>query len=155
MGHLQHSSTYRTEFIGQEEILEIIGEHYEFARTGSAYDSTSIRYEVIGAAYNETAPGKTGNIHKGINDETGRGSFGIIANESEPFCRTCTRLRLSSNGYLYGCLSNSNRHAIHNVLEMEDDQAVSHLQAILSNALKDKQDKQFVGEYTVMKFIGG
>ncbi len=152
MGHLQHSSTYQNEFVGQDEILQIIGEHYEFARTGSAYDSTSVRYEIIGP---EADKHITGAGSRGITDETGRGHFGIIANESEPFCRSCTRLRLSSNGYLYGCLSNSRRHAIHPILEMEDDQAVSHLQAILSNALKDKQDKQFVGEYTVMKFIGG
>jgi len=155
MGHLQHSSTYQNEFIGQDELLEIIGEHYEFARTGSAYDSTSVRYEVVGAEISGVVSDRAGNTCKGISDETGRGSFGIIANESEPFCRTCTRLRLSSNGYLYGCLSNSNRHAIHSVLEMRDDQAISHLQTILSNALKDKQDKQFVGETTVMKFIGG
>jgi len=155
MGHLQHSKTYQTEFIGKAEILEIIGEHYEFARTGSAYDSTSVRYEVIGTEHSELLSDQESNGNKGITDETGRGSFGIIANESEPFCRTCTRLRLSSNGYLYGCLSNSNRHSIHEVLEMEDDQAIGHLQAILSNALKDKQDKQFIGEYTVMKFIGG
>ncbi|MBV1906849.1 MAG: radical SAM protein [Pseudomonadales bacterium] len=148
MGHLQHSNIYHSEFIGQKEILDIIGANYEFARTGSAFDSTSVRYRVLS---NNLVSGP----EKGIKNETGLGAFGIIANESEPFCRTCTRLRLSSNGYLYGCLSNSRRHGIHHLLEMEDNQAISQLQAVLSSALKDKQDRQFVGEYTVMKFIGG
>ena len=35
------------------------------------------------------------------------GVFGIIANESTPFCHDCNRLRMDSNGYFYGCLSNS------------------------------------------------
>ena len=39
---------------------------------------------------------------------TDRGQrVGIIANESEPFCRDCDRLRLDSSGQIYGCLSNN------------------------------------------------
>ena len=132
MGHLKHSATYQRDFIGMDDILALIGTRYEFARTDAAYDSTSVRYEV---------PGK--------------GVFGIIANESEPFCASCTRLRLSSNGYLYGCLSSSKRHAIADVLALPDDQARTLLQTRLMGALGDKQTLQFKGETTVMKFIGG
>ena len=84
-----------------------------------------------------------------------QGVFGIIANESEPFCASCTRLRLSSNGYLYGCLSSSKRHPIADVLKLPDDQARTLLQSRLMGALGDKQTVQFKGEVTVMKFIGG
>jgi cyclic pyranopterin phosphate synthase len=34
----------------------------------------------------------------------GSGEVGVIASITEPFCGTCTRLRLSSDGRLYTCL---------------------------------------------------
>ena len=132
MGHLKNDAQYQHQFVGRDEILELIGETQEFARTYAAYDSTSVRYEI-----------------------PGQGVFGIIANESEPFCSACTRLRLSSNGYLYGCLSNTNRHFIGDLLELPDHLALARLQGVLVSALADKQSLQFHGEVTVMKFIGG
>ena len=132
MGYLKHDNAYTRDFFGMEEILELIGSNYEYARTDAPYDSTSVRYEI-----------------------PGRGVFGIIANESEPFCASCTRLRLSSNGYLYGCLSNTARHDIKDVLAMPDDLARREIQNRLLGALHDKQTASFTGETTVMKFIGG
>ena len=132
MGHLKYGPGYQRDFFGMDDILALIGTRYEFERTDAAYDSTSVRYEI---------PGK--------------GVFGIIANESAPFCASCTRLRLSSNGYLYGCLSSSKRHAMTDILKLEDEQARTILQTRLMGALGDKQSLQFTGEVTVMKFIGG
>ena len=132
MGHLRHDATYGREFFGMDDILALIATRHEFARTDAPFDSTSVRYEI---------PGK--------------GAFGVIANESEPFCASCTRLRLSSNGYLYGCLSNSKRHAITDLLGLPDDEAREGLRSRLTRALGDKQTVQFTGEVTVMKFIGG
>ena len=132
MGHLKYSATYHRDFFGMDDILALIGTRHEFARTDAPFDSTSVRYEI-----------------------PDQGVFGIIANESEPFCASCTRLRLSSNGYLYGCLSSSKRHPIADVLKLPDDQARTLLQSRLMGALGDKQTVQFKGEVTVMKFIGG
>ena len=132
MGHLKFSPVYERDFVGQEELLEIIGQRYEFSRTDAPYDSTSIRYEI-----------------------KKRGTFGIIANESEPFCSACTRLRLSSNGYLYGCLSSAANHYIGDILEAPRHIALTQLQNRLVEALADKQHVTFTGEVTVMKFIGG
>jgi len=132
MGHLKHSADYSRQFVGQAELLSMIGSRYEFSRTHAAYDSTSIRYEIPGT-----------------------GTFGVIANESEPFCSACTRLRLSSNGFLYGCLSNARRHSIAELLDLPDHLALPRLQGLLVRALGDKQSTTFRGEVTVMKFIGG
>jgi cyclic pyranopterin phosphate synthase len=132
MGHLKHSADYGRELVTLDEILREIGTRYEFARTDAPFDSTSIRYEI-----------------------PGRGTFGVIANESEPFCNACTRLRLSSNGYLYGCLSNTARHSLRDVLDLPDHLALKRLQSLLVAALGDKQPRTFRGEVTVMKFIGG
>jgi cyclic pyranopterin phosphate synthase len=132
MGHLKRSPEHGRQFVGQAELLDIIGTRYEYTRTDAAYDSTSVRYEIPGV-----------------------GTFGIIANESEPFCAACTRLRLSSNGYLYGCLSSASRHYIADVLESPEHVALPRLQNLLVRALGDKQPASFRGEVTVMKFIGG
>ena len=34
----------------------------------------------------------------------GGGEFGVISSVSEPFCRDCTRARISAEGVLYTCL---------------------------------------------------
>lgn len=132
MGHLKTSATYGKQFVGRDEILAQIGARYEYARVDAPFDSTAIRFGI-----------------------EGRGSFGIIANESEPFCNSCTRLRLSSNGYLYGCLSSANRRSIKDILALPDHLALAELQSRLLGALGDKQRQSFQGEVTVMKFIGG
>ena len=132
MGHLKTSRAFLRDFIGMSDILEVIGSRHEFTRTDAPYDATAVRYEIPGA-----------------------GCFGIIANESEPFCSACTRLRLSSNGYLYGCLSNARSHDMKPVLDMPEHSALARLQSILMGALADKQRDNFTGEVTVMKFIGG
>ena len=131
MGHLAHSAAYDRDFLPMQEILDAVARRHQFTRTDAPYDSTSVRYEI-----------------------PGRGFFGIIANESEPFCASCTRLRLSSDGYLYGCLSNSSRHYIRDLLRQPQHVVLPRLQGILMSALADKQD-EFRGEVTVMKLIGG
>ena len=132
MGHLRSSNTYQQQFFSMDEILELISEHCTFSRTDAPFDSTAVRFEIGGGGY-----------------------FGVIANESEPFCRTCTRLRLSSNGHLYGCLSNAKSHDIRPLLEQSDERAQIAMREVLGQALRDKQDLSFKGETTVMKFIGG
>lgn len=132
MGHLQASPAYAQEFFSMEQILDRIGKQYTFSRTDAPFDSTAVRYEIPGS-----------------------GTFGIIANESEPFCRNCTRLRLSSNGALYGCLSSARSTNIRQLLALPDAEAQVELHQVLLGALADKQSENFQGEVTVMKFIGG
>ena len=131
MGHLLGANGFAADFVSMETLLDKIGQVFEFSRTEASYDSTAARFQI-----------------------PGQGTFGIIANESEPFCRTCTRLRLSSNGYLYGCLSNASRHYVGNLLDLPKHLALPKLQGLLVNALGDKK-LSFQGEVTVMKFIGG
>ncbi len=132
MGHLQSNPVFEAQFFGMDDILTLIGSRYEYARADAPFDSTAARFEIAGA-----------------------GHFGIIANESEPFCRTCTRLRLASNGLLYGCLSNAKSYDVREILKLPDALAMVRLQDVLGQALADKQLSNFRGEVTVMKFIGG
>lgn len=133
MGHLANSgSAFPQQFFGMDELLATIGERHSFIQAPAPLDATALRYEI-----------------------PGRGFFGVIANESVPFCRTCSRLRLSSTGWLHGCLSSSNRHYVGDLLEKPRHEALPALQRLLVRALADKQELVFAGGVTVMKIIGG
>lgn len=132
MGHLAYSADFNRQFFSMGSILDAIATRYEFSQIQSDYDSTAQRFVI-----------------------PGQGVFGIIANESQPFCRHCTRLRLASNGQLFGCLSNAKHYDIRPLLTLPFEQAAARLEPILRSALDDKQPSFFVGEATPMKFIGG
>ncbi|MFN6943404.1 MAG: GTP 3',8-cyclase MoaA [Cytophagaceae bacterium] len=74
-------------------------------------------------------------------------SFGIISNNSDPFCHDCNRLRLDSYGNIYGCLSSDLGIFVKEVTEdvMEEK---------LRLALSQKKMK-FSGSLMSMKSIGG
>lgn len=131
MGHLVNNYEFTKDFMGMETLLGIISEKYQYERTVAPYNSTAVRFKV-----------------------PDRGVFGIIANESEPFCKSCTRLRLSSDGNLYGCLSNSHNYNIRDLLHLPRHKILPQLQQVLVGALGDKK-LSFQGETTIMKFIGG
>ena len=133
MGHLaRDGNSFQRQFVGMPELLGLIGEQHDFTQANAALDATALRYEI-----------------------PGQGFFGVIANESVPFCRTCSRLRLSSTGWLHGCLSSSNRHYVGDLLDKPRHQALPALQGLLLKALGDKQEIAFSGGATVMKIIGG
>ena len=133
MGHLaKDSNAFLQQFVSLQQLLSLIGEHHEYLQANAPVDATAVRYEVPGKGY-----------------------FGVIANESVPFCRTCSRLRLSSTGWLHGCLSSSNRHYVGDLLDLPRHQALPALQGLLMKALGDKQEVAFSGGATIMKIIGG
>jgi len=124
MGHL-HDQADRYLFT-QDEILDIIASRY----TVTPLDRT----QAATARYWRTGEGFV---------------FGIIANESEPFCRDCDRLRLDSNGNVYGCLSSN--HPIPLGLEENEEEWGRKLQ----KALEQKQTLRFTGSELSMLHIGG
>ncbi|WP_068826630.1 GTP 3',8-cyclase MoaA [Pseudomonas sp. BMS12] len=133
MGHLaRDGASFQQQFYGMPELLEAVASRYEYVQAAAPVDATALRYEI-----------------------PGHGFFGVIANESVPFCRTCSRLRMSSTGWLHGCLSSSNRHYVGDLLDKPRHQALPALQRLLVRALADKQDLAFAGGVTIMKIIGG
>jgi GTP 3',8-cyclase len=133
MGHLARpNNSFAQQFVGMPELLALIAQRYEYLQADAPLDATALRYEIAG-----------------------QGFFGVIANESVPFCRTCSRLRLSSTGWLHGCLSSSNRHFVGDLLDKPRHEALPALQRLLVRALADKQELAFSGGVTVMKIIGG
>lgn len=62
----------------------------------------------------------------------GSGEFGIIASVTQPFCGTCTRARLSSDGQLYTCLFGVQGHDFKQLLRggASDDELSKLLQRV-------------------------
>ncbi len=125
MGHLYHAENGL--FFSEKEILTVIQEKYGIEKIQREYAST--------ANYWRTSNG---------------GIFGIIANESTPFCHDCNRLRMDSNGYFYGCLSNSHGEKLSPYI---------HNDFLLAEKLKEllllKQPVKFHGSELSMRNIGG
>jgi cyclic pyranopterin phosphate synthase len=124
MGPLHESK--KMLFFSKAQILETISSHYPIIPLIKEYSSTAEYWS--------------------INEKK---AFGIIANDSSPFCNDCNRLRLDSYGNIYGCLSslipvpvsaNSNRYALRSALK----EAISH-----------KQPVHFIGNFKTMQSIGG
>lgn len=123
MGHLHDTADQY--FFSQEEILARIDTHYPAFPLPRKRSSTSNYWQT-----------RDGNI------------FGIVANESEPFCSDCNRLRLDAYGNIYGCLSSNNPISI---LETESQ----NLDSSLRDALAQKQSVKFTGSTLSMLHIGG
>ncbi len=124
MGHL-HDQVGQY-LVSQAELLKTIGARYKMISQGRAGSAT--------ASYWKTEEGPV---------------FGIIANESEPFCGDCDRLRLDSLGNVYGCLSSNHPIALD---KGESEEVWSEK---LQRALEQKQAIRFVGSDLSMLDIGG
>lgn len=124
MGHL-HSDSLKY-LVTENEVLDVIATKYNFTKLQRKESST--------ANYWQTESGNT---------------FGIIANESEPFCKDCNRLRLDSEGNMYGCLSSN--HPI----SLKDVNNETELIEKLQQAMEQKQLVKFVGSDLSMLQIGG
>jgi len=124
MGHLNNSA--QNYFVAQQHILDIIATKYQF--------------KIV-----ERKPSATANYWQTTNGHR----FGIIANESAPFCHDCNRLRLDAKGNMYGCLSNNNPISIDSKLDSEA------LAQKLQQAMQQKQLFKFAGSELSMLEIGG
>jgi len=124
MGHL-HDQADKYLF-PQEEMLAVIAGRYSFEPLGRVGSAT--------ASYWQTAEGH---------------QFGIIANETAPFCGDCDRLRLDSSGHIYGCLSSN--HPIQ--LDAAEEEGIWTKK--LQQALLQKQTLRFTGSDLSMLQIGG
>lgn len=125
MGYLH--SQFKAHLFPQEAILQQIAEKYDFVSLGRKPGHTA-QYWMMPDGFR----------------------FGIIANTSAPFCSDCNRLRLDSNGRIYGCLSNNKGIRI-----AEGLQDPHRMQQLLTRALHQKQQTHFTGSSLSMKNIGG
>jgi cyclic pyranopterin phosphate synthase len=61
-------------------------------------------------------PNYRGEVARRHRYRDGAGEIGVIASVTQPFCRICTRARLSADGQLYTCLFASRGHDLRSLL---------------------------------------
>jgi len=84
--------------------------------------------------------------------DVGECSVGFITTVSQPFCATCDRLRLSSQGRLFTCLMDNTGHDLLTPLRAGDEEAVK---AIVVAAVEGKRPPATFVRHENMASIGG
>ena len=79
-------------------------------------------------------PGYPGEVARRWRYQDGGGEIGVIASVTQPFCRDCTRARLSADGSLYTCLFATRGHDLRGLLRdgASDDQLSAAIGAVWS-----------------------
>lgn len=122
MGHY-HNANFENDFFSETDILNLIKQKYSIYKLERQKSATANHW-LTDSGY----------------------KFGIIANETEPFCHDCNRLRLDSYGNIYGCLSENSPISVSETTDLTE---------ALTHALKQKQPVKFTGSALSMLEIGG
>jgi cyclic pyranopterin phosphate synthase len=93
--------------------------------------------ERIGEALTPLAPNYAGETARRFRTASGA-EIGIIASVTKPFCRGCTRARLSADGTLYTCLFASHGHDLRAVVRNADDEALTQ---VIRGIWQDRGDR--------------
>jgi cyclic pyranopterin phosphate synthase len=80
-----------------------------------------------------------GEVARRYKYQDGAGELGFISSVTEPFCRDCTRARLSSDGKLFMCLFAENGLNLRG--PMREGASDGDLLALISNAWRERQDR--------------
>jgi cyclic pyranopterin phosphate synthase len=77
-------------------------------------------------------PNYRGEVARRFRYRDGAGEIGVIASVTQPFCRDCTRARVSSEGLLYTCLFATNGHDLRALLRSgkADDEIAAFLRGV-------------------------
>jgi GTP 3',8-cyclase len=136
----------RNGMVTADEILELLGAHYELVPRGRHGHAPAEEFDVIhgpGREHWAAAPGR----------------LGVIASVTRPFCRDCDRLRLTSDGQLRTCLFARDETDLRGPLR--DGASDAELGAIIATAVAGKQSGHGIGTATfiqpdrTMSAIGG
>ena len=106
-------------------------------------------------------PVKPGEVAERYRYLDGAGEVGVIASVTRPFCRTCTRARLSAVGELFTCLFAARGHDLRVLLRggAEDDELAVAIRAIWSaredRASELRAEHGLRGPRVEMSYIGG
>jgi cyclic pyranopterin phosphate synthase len=107
-------------------------------------------------------PAQHGEVAARYRYRDGSGEFGLITSISAPFCRDCTRARLSADGRLFTCLFASQGYDLVGAMRAEhpDDEALCRLVAGLWSRRADRYSEiraeaAGTAPKVEMSFIGG
>ena len=102
-----------------------------------------------------------GEVAKRWRHQDGGGEIGVISSVTQPFCRSCTRARLSAEGKLYTCLFATQGHDLRHLLRKgaDDEYITETIRAIWKNRT-DRYSEIRTSETVLlpkveMSYIGG
>ncbi|MFK7963185.1 MAG: GTP 3',8-cyclase MoaA [Burkholderiaceae bacterium] len=93
--------------------------------------------------------------------QDGSGEIGVISSVTQPFCRNCSRARLSTEGRVYTCLFATEGHDLRSLIrgDYSDEQilgAIAHLWEHRSDRYSELRSSNTPGERKIeMSYIGG
>jgi GTP 3',8-cyclase len=108
-----------------------------------------------------SAEGRLGAVAERFRYLDGAGEVGVVASVTRPFCRTCTRARLSAVGELYTCLFAGQGHDLRAPLRdgASDDELEARIRAVWSartdRASELRSAEGLSGPRVEMSYIGG
>ena len=106
------------EVVSAKDIIRIIDQELPLEQIESNYDGeVALRYRY----------------------KDGGGEIGIVPSVTEPFCGSCTRMRLSADGHLYTCLFAENGHDLKT--PMRTGASDDELATLISNIWGQRVDK--------------
>ena len=106
-------------------------------------------------------PGYRGEVASRWRYRDGSGEIGVISSVTQPFCRDCTRARLSADGQLYTCLFAVRGHDLRDILRggASDEELVTSLRGIWgarTDRYSELRSAETSGlEKVEMSYIGG
>ncbi len=92
-----------------------------------------------------------------FNVDSGNKSIGFIAPLSAPFCATCDRIRVTSDGSVFPCLHDESHVSIKNLLSenVEDEFLIETINSILSKKQFNHKLNELKKSESDIMFIGG
>ena len=131
-------------FRGPQFILRFI----EFMDVGNSngwrMDDVVPAKEIVSLLHDEfhlepLTPNYPGEVARRYRHGDGGGEIGIIASVTQPFCRGCTRARVSADGHLYTCLFASEGHDVRALLRSDlSDEKIAQALAGMWQARDDR-----------------
>ena len=106
-------------------------------------------------------PHYTGEVARRYRYRDGGGEIGLIASVSQPFCKACTRARLTADGNLFTCLFATTGHDLRTILRASEDDG--HVSAVLARVWRERSDRYSAerssrtspGKRIEMSYVGG
>lgn len=101
------------------------------------------------------SPGASTRYFEASASDGSEGLVGLISGQSQPFCSSCRRLRLTSTGKLISCLARGEGPEIRSLLRSEDPDDMKTLKQIVSDELDAKAHRGDFDTTHAMVAIGG
>ena len=97
-------------------------------------------------------PGISARRYLATDEQGRRGTVGFISSCSAPFCRECSRLRVTADGRLIGCLARSGGIPVRGMLRVGDTQSIYN---VVRRVLEGKTAERVFEQGMAMAAIGG